>query len=93
MLFTTLSAIPRPWPMLEKWSILDVCPERGCDTGHRSAIKVFSQLFDILPRENKKDGVLKSTLRALNGCLARLAFRCQANTLMAGCRTERTSSD
>jgi hypothetical protein len=79
--------------MLEKWSVLGVRPERGCDAGHKLAIKVFSQLFDVLPRENKNDGVLKSTFRALNGRLATLAFRCQANTLMAGCRTERTSSD
>jgi hypothetical protein len=60
--------------MLERWSILCVCPQRGCDAGHEAAIKVFLKLFDVLPRENKNDGVLKSTLRALNGRLARLAF-------------------
>jgi len=79
--------------MLERWSIFERVPHRGCYADHRPAIKVFSKCSDALPRENKRDGVLKSTLRALNGRLAKLALECQAmdgrNTLMAGGRTER----
>lgn len=42
------------------------------------AISQPSRCFHVSPRENKNDGVLKSTLRALNGRLAKLALRCQA---------------